>query len=48
MNLERLQWTKNVRPDEGWAYSQFKKSELFKLAWRDAFQTQIQTGLLAI
>ena len=35
MNLEHLQWTKNVRPDEGWAYSQFKKSELFKLAWRD-------------
>ena len=35
MNLERLQWTKNVRPDEGWADSQFKKSELFKLAWKD-------------
>ena len=35
MNWEHLQWTKNVRPDEGWAYSQFKKSELFKLAWKN-------------
>jgi hypothetical protein len=35
MNLESLKWTKNVRPDEGWAYSEFKKSELFKLAWKE-------------
>lgn len=35
MNLERLQWTKNVRPSDGWAYCEFKKGELFKLAWKD-------------
>jgi hypothetical protein len=35
MNLERLQWTKNVKPAEGWAYCEFKKGELFKLAWKD-------------
>lgn len=35
MNLERLQWTKNVRPDEGWAYCESKKGELFKLVWKD-------------
>jgi hypothetical protein len=35
MNLERLQWTKNVKDSDGWAYCEFKKSELFKLAWRN-------------
>lgn len=36
MNLQRLKWTKNVRRIDGaWAYSQFKVSELFKLAWKD-------------
>ena len=35
MNLERLQWTKNVRDSNGWAYCEFKKGELFKLAWKD-------------
>lgn len=36
MNLQHLKWTKNVRPaDGGYAYSQFKVSELFKLAWKD-------------
>jgi len=35
MTLEDLKWTKNIRPDEGWAYSEFKKSELFKLAWKE-------------
>ncbi|MFM2431518.1 MAG: hypothetical protein RLZZ511_2731 [Cyanobacteriota bacterium] len=35
MNLESLKWTKNVKPSEGWAYSDFEKSELFKLAWKD-------------
>lgn len=35
MNLERLQWTKNVKPAEGWAYCEFKEGELFKLAWKD-------------
>jgi hypothetical protein len=35
MNLQSLQWTKNVRPAEGWAYNQFKATNLFKLAWRD-------------
>ena len=36
MNLQHLKWTKNVKPaDGGYAYSQFKVSELFKLAWRD-------------
>jgi len=35
MNLEHLQWTKNVRPSDGWAYCEFKKGELFKLAWKD-------------
>jgi hypothetical protein len=35
MNLERLLWTKNVKPSSGWAYCEFKKDELFKLAWKD-------------
>jgi hypothetical protein len=35
INLERLQWTKNVRDSDGWAYCEFKKGELFKLAWKD-------------
>ncbi|MCL1491627.1 MAG: hypothetical protein M1G31_12870 [Pseudanabaena sp. Salubria-1] len=35
MNLSRLQWTKNVKPSDGWAYSEFGVSQLFKLAWKD-------------
>ncbi|MEX0268111.1 hypothetical protein AB3R30_03115 [Leptolyngbyaceae cyanobacterium UHCC 1019] len=35
MNLQHLQWTKNVKPTDGWAYCEFKSSELFKLAWKD-------------
>jgi hypothetical protein len=35
MNLQSLQWTKNVRPANGWAYTQFKVADLFKLAWKD-------------
>lgn len=36
MDLQNLKWTKNVRRADGaWAYSQFKVSELFKLAWKD-------------
>jgi hypothetical protein len=35
MNLERLQWTKNVKDTDGWAYCEFKKGKLFKLAWKD-------------
>lgn len=35
MNLQHLQWTKNVRPSEGWAYTHFKVTDLFKLAWKD-------------
>jgi hypothetical protein len=35
MNLQSLQWTKNVRPADGWAYTQFKVADLFKLAWKD-------------
>lgn len=35
MNLQHLQWTKNVKPIDGWAYREFKASELFKLAWKD-------------
>ena len=35
MNLQHLQWTKNVRPSDGWAYSEFEVSKLFKLAWKD-------------
>lgn len=36
MNLQNLKWTKNVKPaDGGYAYSEFKVSELFKLAWKD-------------
>ncbi len=35
MNLQRLQWIKNVRPDVGWAYCEFKESALFKLTWRN-------------
>ena len=35
MNLERLQWTKNVKDSDGWAYCEFKEGELFKLAWRN-------------
>lgn len=35
MDLQRLQWTKNVKPTNGWAYCEFKTSELFKLAWKD-------------
>ena len=36
INLERLLWTKNVLPrDNGWAYCEFKKGELFKLAWKN-------------
>lgn len=34
--LYHLKWTKNVRPNGGnYAYSQFKVSNLFKLAWKD-------------
>ncbi len=32
---ECLQWTKNVKDSDGWAYCEFKKGELFKLAWRN-------------
>ena len=35
MNLQSLQWTKNVIPAEGWAYNRFKVADLFKLAWKD-------------
>jgi hypothetical protein len=36
MDLQGLKWTKNVRrSDNAWAYSQFKVSDLFKLAWKD-------------
>ena len=35
MNLQRLQWTKNVKDSDEWAYCEFKKGELFKLAWKD-------------
>jgi hypothetical protein len=35
MNSQSLQWTKNVRPAEGWAYTLFKVADLFKLAWKD-------------
>lgn len=36
MNLQSLQWTKNVLPaDQGWAYSKFNTGDLFKLAWKD-------------
>jgi len=36
MNLQYLQWTKNVLPaNNGWAYSKFQVGELFKLAWKD-------------
>jgi hypothetical protein len=35
MNLQSLQWTKNVRPSDGWAYKRFKATDLFKLAWKD-------------
>jgi hypothetical protein len=35
MNLQNLQWTKNVRPSDGWAYMRFKATDLFKLAWKD-------------
>lgn len=36
MDLQRLKWTKNVKRGDGaWAYSQFKASDLFKLAWKD-------------
>lgn len=35
MNLQALQWTKNILPDDGsYAYSEFKVGKLFKLAWR--------------
>jgi hypothetical protein len=36
MDLQDLKWTKNVRRGDGaWAYSQYKVSDLFKLAWKD-------------
>jgi hypothetical protein len=35
MNLERLQWTKNIKDSGEWAYCKFEKGELFKLAWKD-------------
>jgi hypothetical protein len=36
IDLQGLKWTKNVRRgDDAWAYSQFKVSDLFKLAWKD-------------
>jgi hypothetical protein len=36
MNLTNLKWTKNIRRADGdWAYSEFKPSHLFKLAWKD-------------
>lgn len=36
MDLQDLKWTKNVkRRDGAWAYSQYKVSDLFKLAWKD-------------
>ncbi|MBE9222392.1 hypothetical protein IQ215_06750 [Cyanobacterium stanieri LEGE 03274] len=35
MNLERLLWTKNVRPSDGtWAYMNFNIGQLFKLGWK--------------
>lgn len=34
MDLQRLYWTKNVKPDQGWAYCEFKPKRLFKLAWK--------------
>jgi hypothetical protein len=37
MDITQLKWTKNVKPanEEAWAYSQYGKDFLFKLAWRD-------------
>lgn len=35
MDLQRLYWTKNVKPLQGWAYSKFKSGDLFKLAWKN-------------
>lgn len=37
MDLAQLKWTKNIKPagDERWAYSQYGKHALFKLAWKD-------------
>lgn len=37
MNLQKLRWTKNVKPknQEPWAYEAFKIGNLFKLAWKD-------------
>ena len=35
MNLQRLYWTKNVKPEKGWAYCEFEVSKLFKLAWKN-------------
>jgi len=35
MNLHRLQWTKNVRRSDEWAYSEFEVSKQFKLAWKN-------------
>jgi hypothetical protein len=37
LDLQRLKWTKNVKPqdNEFWAYSQFKTGHLFKLNWKE-------------
>ena len=36
MDLQRLKWTKNVKPsDKPWAYEEFKVGKLFKLTWKD-------------
>ncbi|BAQ66608.1 hypothetical protein [Geminocystis sp. NIES-3709] len=36
INLERLLWTKNVRPSNvTWAYMEYGVGQLFKLGWKD-------------
>lgn len=37
MNLQKLQWTKNIKPagQQPWAYETFGVGNLFKLNWKD-------------
>ena len=32
--LQKLLWTKNIKPVQDWAYLNFRAGELFKLAWK--------------
>lgn len=38
INLERILWTKNVKPSDGtWAYMEYAVGQIFKLGWKDDY-----------